>query len=182
MRYISIDLETTGLDPLQHDIIEFAAVVENTEYSPPVDSLSYCSWHIGGPDDNMVWNRDTLDFHLKIGNLQRWQSVQAIPCGDLPMKFAEWLSFNGLAQEKILFAGKNVANFDIQFLKNLVGWDQIKYHHRYLDPAMLYMEKGDDYPPSLQTCLERAMLDPLVKHEALADARQVIELLRRKLP
>ena len=37
MQYISIDIETTGTDPLVHDIIEFAAVIDRTESETPFD-------------------------------------------------------------------------------------------------------------------------------------------------
>jgi len=42
MKYLSIDIETTGLDPHDHQILEFAAVLENTLGTPiEVDELPY---------------------------------------------------------------------------------------------------------------------------------------------
>ena len=39
MKYVSIDLETTGLDPENNDIIEFGAVIDDLRDMKPVEEL-----------------------------------------------------------------------------------------------------------------------------------------------
>ena len=41
MYYLSIDIETTGLNPQTCDIIEFAAILDDLSNPQPVDSLPY---------------------------------------------------------------------------------------------------------------------------------------------
>jgi hypothetical protein len=82
-------------------------------------------------------------------------------------------------------AGKNFSTFDKNFIDPLLSdisrsGEIIKFRSRVLDPAILYVDwVNDDSLPSLSTCKERAGLDPLVTHDALDDAWDVIELLRK---
>ena len=39
MKYVSIDIETTGINPLVNDIIEFAAVIDDTNAKVPIENL-----------------------------------------------------------------------------------------------------------------------------------------------
>ena len=39
MRYVSIDLETTGLDAINNDIIEFGAVLDDLADMKPLEEL-----------------------------------------------------------------------------------------------------------------------------------------------
>jgi hypothetical protein len=83
-------------------------------------------------------------------------------------------------------AGKNFSTFDKFFIDPLLSTinfsgEIIKFRSRVLDPAILYVDwNKDDSLPGLSTCKERAGLDPLVTHDALDDAWDVIELLRKK--
>jgi hypothetical protein len=83
-------------------------------------------------------------------------------------------------------AGKNFSTFDKNFIDPLLlnisrSGEIIKFRSRVLDPAILYVDwSKDDALPGLSTCKERAGLDPLVTHDALDDAWDVIELLRKK--
>lgn len=38
MQYISIDIETTGLNPIEHDIIEFAAIIDEIGSNKPIEN------------------------------------------------------------------------------------------------------------------------------------------------
>ena len=83
-------------------------------------------------------------------------------------------------------AGKNFSTFDKNFIDPLISdvvrsGEIIKFRNRVLDPAILYVDwLNDDALPGLSTCKERAGLDPLVTHDALDDAWDVVELLRKK--
>jgi hypothetical protein len=110
----------------------------------------------------------------------------------------KWLRENGfgarkdatgpLTPVKFTAAGKNFAAFDLQFLNNkfdLTGprANQMKIHHRVIDPAMLYFDPTTDTElPNLQTCMDRAGIEDTVDHTGLDDALQVVKLLRHKYP
>ena len=51
-----------------------------------------------------------------------------------------------------------------------------------LDPGILYLENEDKAVPGLEKCKKRAgMTDTTVYHDAISDAKDVVELLRKKL-
>ena len=84
-------------------------------------------------------------------------------------------------QPKLVVAGKNVAGFDLPFLKQFPFMP--KFHHRVIDPGMMYFDpRNDNVPPDLKECKKRAKLPEHVSHEALDDAWDVIQLVREKYP
>jgi DNA polymerase III alpha subunit (gram-positive type) len=88
---------------------------------------------------------------------------------------------NGLIRVNV--AGKNVASFDLQFLKTkITKWWPISFCQRTIDPAILYWDaKRDQQLPDMKTCMERARIKGEVAHTALEDALVVVKLLRHKL-
>ena len=111
---------------------------------------------------------------------ERWYKTSA----SLVIKVTELMS----KYKKIYLtpAGKNFSTFDKNFIDPLLSnisrsVEIIKFRSRVLDPAILYVDwVNDDALPSLSSCKERACLNPLVTHDALDDAWDVIELLRKK--
>jgi oligoribonuclease (3'-5' exoribonuclease) len=79
------------------------------------------------------------------------------------------------------FAGKNFGTFDKLFLEKLPRWKQvIRVRQRIIDPSILLMDwKNDKELPSLNKCKERAGLTGGVTHNALDDAWDVIQILRK---
>ena len=78
-------------------------------------------------------------------------------------------------------AGKNFRTFDKLFLQELPWWQKlIRTRQRVLDPAILMVDwKNDKSLPNLTTCKERADIQGVVTHNALEDAWDVIEVLRK---
>jgi hypothetical protein len=78
-------------------------------------------------------------------------------------------------------AGKNFGTFDKLFLQELPWWQKlIRTRQRVLDPAILCVDWTNDTSlPSLITCKERMNIEGIVTHNALEDAWDVIELLRK---
>jgi hypothetical protein len=78
-------------------------------------------------------------------------------------------------------AGKNFGTFDKLFLQELPWWQKlIKTRQRVLDPAILCVDWSNDTSlPSLTTCKERMNVEGIVTHNALEDAWDVIEILRK---
>ncbi|WP_133274319.1 3'-5' exonuclease family protein [Hymenobacter radiodurans] len=78
-------------------------------------------------------------------------------------------------------AGKNIASFDLGFLRELPGYGTlVRAEPAMLDPAAFYLNwKKDSRLPTMSICKARAKFDDnTVAHEAVADALDVIQLLR----
>lgn len=198
MKYISLDIETTGLDPWVNDTLEFGAYLEDTANPMPREQLPFFHCYIWKEQYtcNAVAAAMNKRIFEKIAELKAIQTNCAkgqdvstekleeanrllLNPEDVAAKFYLWLKANGL--EKVIPAGKNVASFDIPFLKQLDGFEKIRFHHRALDPVTLYFDPlTDDMLPDLATCKKRANLEELVTHEALDDSWDVIRLLRFK--
>jgi len=78
-------------------------------------------------------------------------------------------------------AGKNFGTFDKLFLQELPWWQKlIRTRQRVLDPAILMVDWNNDKSlPNLSQCKERAGVTGVVTHNALEDAWDVIEVLRK---
>lgn len=178
MKYVSIDIETTGLNPDACKIIEFAAVYDDTDYSlkhaPSFHKLILPN-EIRGELFAIQMNGEIFkeiqeNFNSDLVTLEK----------DLVDKFAHWLGDLNLT--KPTFAGKNFANFDLRFLRRLPGWQNIKHEYRFIDVGSMYLQHTDKWTvPSLSDCLERANIEKSVTHRALDDALDVCRLIRAKL-
>jgi DNA polymerase III epsilon subunit-like protein len=178
MKYVSIDIETTGLNPETCQVIEFGAVIEDTNTNTPLNELP--SFHRYVQHDSYCGEAYALSMHQKI-----FERIAKKPDGfnyckpnHLLTQFDNWLEDNKVVG-KINVAGKNFAAFDLQFLKKLNWFDQLSLSHRFIDPAMLYVDfRHDGGVPNLQTCLDRAGISETVAHTAVEDALSVINLIR----
>ena len=79
-------------------------------------------------------------------------------------------------------AGKNFGTFDKVFLDKLPWFQKlINVRQRILDPAILCVDwLHDDALPNLTECKKRVGVEGIVTHNALDDAWDVIEILRKK--
>lgn len=197
MKYVSIDLETTGLDPDTCDVIEFAAVVDDTlKPDVPVEQLP----HYRRLVRREVYRGEPYALAMH-GDLMREAANEehagCIAPEMLHVDFEQWAVEVGILNAdrrgKILAAGKNFAGFDLRFLRRLPSaspwlnamnvkapWDKL-FSHRVLDPAMLFTLAEDERPPSLEQCLDRAGFVKTVSHQALDDARDVVRCIRAGL-
>lgn len=182
MRYVSIDLETTGLDEETCQIIEIGAVIDDTSHETPIESLPtfhcyvYHPLYQGEPYALAMHSETFKKLHYRDMGW-RYESVDIVAG-----IFQSWL-IKHFEDKKITIAGKNFMGFDMQFLKKLPEWDMSLFNHRYIEPAMLFWNpKTDEKLPNLKTCMERAGIEGEVTHTALEDAFQVIKLLRYENP
>ena len=188
MRYVSIDLETTGLRPDRHQIIEFGAVIENTHKQIDLQDLPRFKRIVKHAD--YTGQAFALNLNARIFQELVSPSGAAIVCTaqELAGQFKDFLLNNGFeAAEKgyihIQAAGKNFATFDLLFLNQLPNWrDHIRISHKILDPVMYYIDYDkDERLPSLEECKRRAgFADFTVTHDALDDALDVVRLLRHQ--
>lgn len=185
--WISIDTETTGLEADWCQVLEIGAVLE--DWSSPVEELKRFHCYVYQPDDRYVGQPYALQLNARILKriAEREQSANDeflfLTPNEVAFEFAMWVrDICGLPhpnERAFIPGGKNFGGFDRAFLKKLPGWDNIKMRHRAIDPGMLFWNPDiDQEPPSTETCMKRAGLDPTVKHEAIADAEVVIKLVR----
>lgn len=180
VKYVSIDIETTGLDPATCDIIEFAAVVADTTQDTPVDELPYFHTYIlletyVGEPYGLSMHPETF---RRIAEREKPYAYTR-PC-DVTPAFKVFLERCGLP-DRVWAAGKNVGSFDLPFIKFAIPGLYSLFRHRVLDPGILYFNPATDKEvPNLATCLVRSGSTHLVGHTALADARAVVAVLQHK--
>jgi oligoribonuclease (3'-5' exoribonuclease) len=193
MKYLSLDIETTGLDPKRDQVLHIAVVEEDTGVcGVAVDNLPY--WEclirhnrIEGDPYALAMNIDILDVLQKElpwhpvnpprrdKRLYRGREVLVYrSLDDALSELLQWGLFASGKRQTI--AGKNVAGFDIPFLGPRFKNYTI---HRVIDAGAVAL--GID--PSLWANDKPPMLGDLINtevtHDALEDARDVVRVLRR---
>lgn len=197
MRYLSIDIETTGLDPERHQILEFCAVLEDT--LDPISLKNLPAFHTFIIPENNELTGDVYALNMNAEIIDKIKCRNELQdeftftkIEDLTDSFLFWLSKNGFnikmngeedknfRTEPITVAGKNFNSFDKLFLSKVPNFNKcIRFRHRSLDPAILFIDwSKDDAPPSLETCKSRAGIHSPVSHRAQDDALDVIAVLR----
>ncbi|MHA2136083.1 MAG: exonuclease domain-containing protein [Candidatus Thorarchaeota archaeon] len=181
--FVSIDIETTGLDPSKCDIVEIGAVID--DWLTPLDDPP--TFHTYVKQDMYRGEPYALSMHPKIFRRiateeEGWAYMYP---GEAVEQLGLWMTANGAydtthGKHRAVVAGKNFANFDDKFLRQLPKFDErVRYLHRVLDPAMLYWNPvTDEKPPNTKTCMERAGLTGEVAHTALEDAFVVTKLIQ----
>jgi DNA polymerase III alpha subunit (gram-positive type) len=201
MTFLSIDIETTGLDRLKDQILEFGAVLAKTDNGGEiVDTFRavFVYEHLQGNPFAINMNRALIeemlrhekyaknnndpDFENYNDNNINSPIMRANNVYDLAgfwTIFNPWLRKHGLDNERLNLAGKNLATFDLPFL--MAKHITIEYSNRIIDPAILYYQEGDKRLPDLQTCMDRAGIEHQVSHTAVDDAMMVAKLVIHRL-
>lgn len=189
MNYLSLDIETTGLDPDVCDVLEVGIFYEDTDALASRDRLPCFHKYIwkdtyNGEPYALAMNQRIFQkiLDLRKQQLKGEDTPELTTLSGFSDDFRAWLERYDI-KLPIPIGGKNVAGFDLPFMKNIPGWTQFKFHHRVIDPGMLYFDaRNDRVPPDLKECKKRAKLPEHVSHEALDDAWDVIQLVREKFP
>jgi oligoribonuclease (3'-5' exoribonuclease) len=171
MRYLSLDVETTGLDPQQDQLLQVAMVVEDSDVDMPVEELSSINLLVLHP--RYVGNAYALGLNgsiLRRISGQEPTDLQKIAIADLPAMLLQFINLNFPGQ-RVTVAGKNAAGFDIPFMPFSV---RERFRHRVIDPGSVFVDWSKDMLPSLGD-----LTQDTVAHDALEDARDVIRVLRR---
>lgn len=177
-KYLSIDLETTGLNPETCQILEVAAVVETGEWDRPVEALPSIRLLVEHQEVRGQAAALALNARL-VAELADPGAKKTHPANVYP-ELREFLGPFFPNFERVTLAGKNVGTFDIPFLKKLPGWNRERFRHRVIDPGVLWFDPmADETVPDTAECMRRAGVTNDRPHEALSDCRAVVELIRR---
>jgi len=198
VKFVSIDIETTGLNPVTDQILHIAAVVEDTSIDPlpSITDLPFFEriidpGRIDGDAFALAMNHDLIcalrDVHGDY-TVYRDRKIEVKEVGAWWGGFYHWL-FHHFGDptkrplrfpKKIAVAGKNAAGFDLPFIyNNLRDGNPGIFHHRVIDPGSVIMGAR----PELWDELEQLpglsdVVSSEVTHDALDDARAVVEALR----
>lgn len=192
MKYLAIDIETTGLNKVNCDILQFACVID--DFVTPIEKLPslvvncvkplYCGEPVAlAMHAGLITKLAQATVNSKVGD-EFYNSVLEIPSYLKAFLMNNLkLSYNDFVKTKFTIAGKNAASFDLPFLQSKISeWQGIQFHHRVMDPSILYFDpRVDEALPSLGECLVRAKIHKEVAHTALEDCLDVICLIRDKL-
>ena len=202
MKYVSFDLETTGTDWTQDQVLEIAMLVEDTAIVQPLEFLP--TFHAYVKHDRISGHPRALALHKRIFDIittypqpkdalilksdqvgaavkeflgkQKWPTTP-----DPRDKDVGRIHLNG--------AGKNLA-FDKLFLGTLnqfkltglrLQLGRYQFRARDLDPGpMLVNPLTDEACPGIEECCERlGVPQPEQEHTAVGDAWMVVQCLRK---
>lgn len=183
MRYISIDIETTGLDPGRDQVLSVAMVAEDT-FTPnikvedlPTFSCLVRHERYSGDAYALAMNAKLLEQLAGKGKAEA--SAQVFdgrrPNGEPAQWEEEAMAWLRRRPAPLIAAGKNVAGFDLKFFHPKL---RSGFHHRVIDPGSVFIDWDKDAPLGLGDLLKN-IKDGGVSHTAVDDARDVIRVLRR---
>lgn len=191
MKYVSIDLETTGLDPETCQIVEFGAVVDDLNDLKPVEELPSFHCYVLSPDGVYRGEPYALSMHAEIFRriAKREKPWSYWLPWELTKHFHTFLnvdagfvetSYGGIS---IPAGGKNFAAFDLPFIRKHLPMKDSKvyFQHRCVDPAMLFCDPKAEKLPDTKQCMDLAGIPGEVAHTAVEDARMVVQLVRKGL-
>lgn len=204
MIYCSIDIETSGLDPVSNQILSIGAIVEDTSKKLPLDEIpkfhGFIKHHqISGSPTALSMNGDLIQMMSIYNNgdstiresFEETYFIKPYDKNDIVLSLYEFLHpyFNEDKSKSsdyrmpitLTVAGKNFGTFDKLFLERLPFWVKLfRVRQRIIDPAILCCDwKNDTNLPSLNQCKERLNISGEVTHNALLDAWDVIQVLRK---
>jgi hypothetical protein len=216
MIYVSIDIETSGLDHEKHKVLSIGAIIEDTENKLPYEEcpkfnaivlqneitgspraitmnggiIQMIGEYLEGTDEtkHLIQTHSDYSFYHEDEVIKEFYMF--LWCNGFSLLDSQSTHVNGKLTPIIdgrtksitlNVAGKNFGTFDKLFLQELPWWQKlIRTRQRVLDPAILMVDwKSDKSLPNLTQCKERAGVSGIVTHNALEDAWDVIEVLRK---
>jgi DNA polymerase III epsilon subunit-like protein len=178
MRFISIDIETGGIDKDKFSLLQVGAVIATA--NTPWETWPTCLLNVS--NEIISLSPYCLDLHKELLYKPREYntSFRKMQCVVTPEsvfpKLLSWINevyekeFGEPVPERHNVCGKNFLAFDYPWLKELPHAEGFKFRRRILDPGPMFATISDDEVPDLKTCKERAGINGEVTHDALSDA------------
>ena len=165
MRIISLDLETTGINPQTDQIIQIGMLCFDTETGETFGEMEHLVRHVRYEGDPFA-----LQMNAKL--LRRLADGEGIHKNNLRFVVSEFLRDHSLIKPHVV--GFNVAPFDLAFLK---AADIDLFHHRAIELGTLLMSTTDSpLPVTSNEAMKLLGKDRKVAHTALQDCRDAREL------
>lgn len=180
MKYIALDVETTGLDPKTCQLLQVSMILEDTKVQKPLGQLDHLTCFIRHP----LYMGEAYALRMNgwifdVLTSRATPQYQIFTLGEFVVEANKFINFGFGVDEKATLAGKNVATFDLPFLPAEL---KPRFRHRFLDPGSMFVDfSTDEVLPDLQACKTRAGIASPVKHDAYYDAQDVISLIRTKV-
>ena len=179
MKYLSIDIEATGLAE-NCQIIEFAMVPFDTQTRKLEDSLAksvyvWCPSFEDLKDSLDPWVRDHNETIIRKAHAEGMKMAEFKAMLTTYLESPEVKAY--FNNQKIVLFGKSMTAIDLPFLNRDLGWDFMRkyFHHRNLDLSCVgyslidlnYLGPGMDSGSKMMAFLGMGE----VAHTALEDAR-----------
>lgn len=167
--YVSIDIETTGLNTELAEVLEVALVyddgITDVEELPRLNLLI--------KPVGQYYEAGAMAMHGQLFSEINCNLNQLCNPEIIGYKISAWIETLNITN-KIVFAGKNASTFDLPILSRITKMPE--YHHRVIDVGSVYYNYFG-YVPSLVEINKLLCLKP-VSHRALDDALNVVQALR----
>jgi len=155
MKYVSIDIETTGINREKCQVLSIGAVIEDTNNPLPIEDLPKFHAAIVGREGffgepvaltmnanliEAITQYQTAENQDEKNDLVNMTGMQFLKEDNIVIEFYNWLAQNGMIEGVTEFsfsrglptkkvylnvAGKNFATFDKVFLEQLPRWKQL---------------------------------------------------------
>jgi oligoribonuclease (3'-5' exoribonuclease) len=176
--YVSIDIETTGLDPKTCQVLEVAMVALPAGETDPELVCEFPYFHrllrydtLNGSVVALNMNARIIDTLSEVAKGAK-SVIPMIWPKDLGPCVTNWLNELGLTESRSLHPlGQNVGSFDMKFLSRLENFPSYRFHYRSLEVGSMYATR--DLCPSLSN-IPLGFTIPGEPHEALFDARYAL--------
>jgi oligoribonuclease (3'-5' exoribonuclease) len=171
--YVSIDVETTGLDVDKAHVLQLAAVYDVGTH---IDSLPTFNTVIRWPTIYYA-NEWALNFNRALFE-KAYKKDGVVSIEQAREDFSKWLTY---VQPGGRFtpAGKNVQGFDMPILGNSVNdFSLRRFDLRSLDPGSMFAEDFDHVPTLGE--INKMTGREAVSHDALDDCMDVVYAIRYK--
>lgn len=183
MKIVSIDIETTGIDPMVCQVVQLGAVLFDTNgiFAPKIYDKIIIQNEYHGEEFALNMNKRIIEMGTVVQSMgvpDEYKNM-FVHVNDLANDFRKWLNkhkaFNG--EKSINVAGKNVAGFDMQFLAQVPDFTKrVPWKRRTLDPAILCFNKDDKFLPDLHECVKRTFKDFATKNTAHLGASDALDV------
>ena len=171
--YVSLDIETTGVDKQKSHVLQLAAVYDNGDSLKSLQTFTrIIKWKKINHGEEYAMNLNKTLLSKTRDEPGVTSVIQA------RQDFSNWLD-RVQPKGKLTAAGKNVAGFDLPILQNNVNKFYLRrFLVRCLDPGSMYSTDFNHIPSlnEINTLLNRKA----VSHDALEDAWDVVHAIRYK--